>query len=131
MASDPNNSGASAQEFEVVSMEGYDEEYDDLISLETMDRSSPDLFPQRINGLTDLASLGNEAGTPPWEAPLTPEDISMLHHYSTFTLSALIIEVRKLYDKAYQLGLDEAKEMTRGKYLNILNRRRPNKPDGE
>jgi len=32
-----------------------------------------------VNGLTDLASLGNEAGIPPWEAPLTPEDINLLH----------------------------------------------------
>jgi hypothetical protein len=49
--------------------------------------------------------------------------------YGALTLSALIVEVRKLYEKAYQLGLEEAKEMTRGKYLNILNRRRPNNPN--
>lgn len=32
----------------------------------------------------------------------------------------LISEVKKLHDEAYQLGLEEAKEMTRGKYLNIF-----------
>jgi hypothetical protein len=37
------------------------------------------LFVCAVNGLTDLASLGNEAGIPPWEAPLTPEDINLLH----------------------------------------------------
>jgi protein lin-52 len=58
--------------------------------------------------------------------------ILFLHQdFSTLTLSALIVEVRKLYDKAYQLGLDETKEMTRGKYLNILNRRKHEKPDSE
>ncbi|XP_059481845.1 protein lin-52 homolog [Neocloeon triangulifer] len=123
MASGGNNATNSEPEYEEVT-ERYDDDFDDLFSLETMDRASPELWPQRINGLTDLASLGNEAGVPPWEAPLNPEDISMLHHFSTLTLSALIVEVRKLYDKAYQLGLDESKEMTRGKYLNILNRRR-------
>ena len=33
----------------------------------------------------------------------------------------LIAEIRKLYDEAYKLGSQEAKEMTRGKYLNIFS----------
>ena len=32
----------------------------------------------------------------------------------------IIEEVKKLQTVAYQLGVEEAKEMTRGKYLNIL-----------
>lgn len=36
----------------------------------------------------------------------------------------LIQEVKKLHDLAYQLGLDEANEMTRGKYLNIFKSRK-------
>jgi len=35
----------------------------------------------------------------------------------------LIAEVRRLHDRAYELGIDERKEMTRGKYLNIFKRR--------
>lgn len=35
-------------------------------------------------------------------------------------MTSLIAEVKKLHDLAYQLGLEEAKEMTRGKYLNIF-----------
>lgn len=41
----------------------------------------------------------------------------------SLTTSGLIMEVKKLHDLAYQLGLEEAKEMTRGKYLNIFSRR--------
>lgn len=38
-------------------------------------------------------------------------------------------ELRKLYDLAYRLGVQEAKEMTRGKYLNVFgtNANRRNK----
>ena len=35
----------------------------------------------------------------------------------------LIEEVKRLQNIAYQLGLEETKEMTRGKYLNILRKR--------
>lgn len=35
--------------------------------------------------------------------------------------TGLIAEIRKLYDEAYKLGIDEAKEMTRGRYLNIFS----------
>lgn len=35
--------------------------------------------------------------------------------------AGLISEIKKLYDQAYQLGVEEAREMTRGKYLNIFS----------
>lgn len=34
--------------------------------------------------------------------------------------SGIIAEIKRLYDEGYQLGLDEGKEITRGKYLNIF-----------
>jgi protein lin-52 len=46
--------------------------------------------------------------------------------YSQFTelgnlpKSGIITEIKRLYDEGYQLGLDEGKEITRGKYLNIF-----------
>ena len=39
------------------------------------------------------------------------------------TVTGLITEVKKLHDIAYQLGVEEAKEMTRGKYLNIFKQK--------
>jgi hypothetical protein len=50
--------------------------------------------------------------------------VNILTEFGSLTASSLIAEVKKLHDVAYQLGLEEAKEMTRGKYLNILTRRR-------
>lgn len=35
--------------------------------------------------------------------------------------AGLTSEIKKLYDQAYQLGVEEAREMTRGKYLNIFS----------
>lgn len=35
--------------------------------------------------------------------------------------AGVISEIKKLYDQAYQLGVEEAREMTRGKYLNIFS----------
>jgi len=50
--------------------------------------------------------------------------VNVITEFGSLTASGLIAEVKKLHDVAYQLGLEEAKEMTRGKYLNILTRRR-------
>ena len=44
--------------------------------------------------------------------------------FSKYTTAELVAEVKQLQNLAYQLGLEEAKEMTRGKYLNILSRKR-------
>lgn len=49
---------------------------------------------------------------------------NFLTELGSLTTSGLILEVKKLHDLAYQLGLEEAKEMTRGKYLNIFSSRR-------
>ncbi|KXJ69767.1 hypothetical protein RP20_CCG025904 [Aedes albopictus] len=75
------------------------EELDDdepkLMSLEKLDRGSPEIWPAK-----ELGALSS---------------------------NGIIAEVKKLYDQAYQLGVQEAKEMTRGKYLNIFtsNRKKP------
>lgn len=37
------------------------------------------------------------------------------------------MEIKKIYDEAYQLGVNEAREMTRGKYLGIFTNNKKNK----
>lgn len=34
--------------------------------------------------------------------------------------AAIVNELKRIHDQAYQLGVQEAKEMTRGKFLNIF-----------
>ncbi|XP_043284818.1 protein lin-52 homolog isoform X2 [Venturia canescens] len=92
-----------------------------LMSLEKLDRASPDLWPEQIPGVNEFVaqnSLQSEAAS--WSAALTPDDINQLHQLGNLTMTGLIAEVKKLHDIAYQVGLEEAKEMTRGKYLNIF-----------
>lgn len=81
---------------------------------------------------------------PPYSKTLTPEDTNYLHRKSSYlteiidftfyfvelaslSTAGLIAKVKDLHDIAYQLGVDEAKEMTRGKYLNLFNRPRRQK----
>jgi len=52
------------------------------------------------------------------------QDFTLIGRYSKFSTKELIAEVKQLQNLAYQLGLEEAKEMTRGKYLNILTRKK-------
>ncbi|XP_012223790.1 protein lin-52 homolog isoform X3 [Linepithema humile] len=90
-----------------------------LMSLEKLDRASPDLWPEQ--SMHEFVAQ-NSPQTEPcfWTANLSPEDISRLHQLGNLTMTGLISEVKRLHDVAYQLGLEEAKEMTRGKYLNIF-----------
>jgi hypothetical protein len=55
---------------------------------------------------------------------LTQDDLSTIHQLGNLPTQHLMDEVKRLQNIAYQLGLEETKEMTRGKYLNILRKRR-------
>ncbi|XP_011255917.1 protein lin-52 homolog isoform X1 [Camponotus floridanus] len=96
-----------------------------LMSLEKLDRASPDLWPEQtsneVPGVHEFVAQ-NSPQTEPcfWTASFSADDISQLHQLGNLTMTGLISEVKKLHDLAYQLGLEEAKEMTRGKYLNIF-----------
>lgn len=95
----------------------------DLLSLERLDRASPDLWPEQIPGVADFAAISSPeaTGTPPaWMAELKKEDLDLLQDFGILTTAQLMEKVRGLQNLAYQLGLEEAREMTRGKFLNIL-----------
>jgi len=105
-----------------------------LRALERLDRSSPDLWPEQIPGVnqflpttpgTNLSSPSQGVGGE-WLQELCKEDMELLMQLGTLTVPQILNEVRKLQNLAYQLGQEETKEMTRGKYLNILNNRRNN-----
>ncbi|XP_005176861.1 protein lin-52 homolog [Musca domestica] len=103
-----------------------EEEQDDggLLSLEKLDRASPDLWPEKIPGITDFIAMSDtpiRTPAPEWSRGLSQEDTSAMLQLSTLSPNALIMEIKKIYDEAYQLGVSEAKEMTRGKYLGIFN----------
>lgn len=90
-----------------------------LISLEKLDRASPDLWPEQ-NITKFVAQNSPQPELPGWTSNLTNEDMSQLYKLGNLSINELILEAKKLLDTAYQLGCEEAKEMTRGKYLNIF-----------
>lgn len=97
-----------------------------LLSFEKLDRASPDLWPEQIPGVSEFVSspIGAQTSPAKWEAELEKEDIDMLQEFGSLTTSQLMEKVRGLQNLAYQLGLDEAREMTRGKFLSILEKPR-------
>ncbi|XP_015762846.1 PREDICTED: protein lin-52 homolog [Acropora digitifera] len=104
-----------------------DQSLQGLISFERLDRASPDLWPEQIPGVSDFASLAVSpftltSPTPKWLADLEKDDMDMLQEFGSLTTSQLMEKVRGLQNLAFQLGLDEAREMTRGKFLNILEK---------
>ncbi|XP_011062662.1 PREDICTED: protein lin-52 homolog isoform X1 [Acromyrmex echinatior] len=91
-----------------------------LMSLEKLDRASPDLWPEQIPGVHEFVAQNSPQTEPCFWAAMSQDDISHVHQLGNLSMTGLISEVKRLHDLAYQLGLEEAKEMTRGKYLNIF-----------
>lgn len=101
---------------------------DNLFARETLDRSSPELFPETIPGLTDFIAKNapttqeiEESSSKEWSSDFDPEDIRIFQGFAALSQSALVDKVKELQNLAYQLGLEESHEMTRGKFLSILN----------
>ncbi|KAJ8950986.1 hypothetical protein NQ318_006370 [Aromia moschata] len=99
-----------------------------LLSMENLDRTSPELWPEKIPGVTDF--INSFQTTPqsvtklPYSRELTQEDQNYLHQLASLPTAGLIAKVKELHDIAYQLGVEESKEVTRGKYLNLFNKKR-------
>lgn len=72
-----------------------------------------------LSGRTEDAS-SDEDGTKEWMTELDQEDMNMLHSFGSLTTSALLDKVKELQDLAYQLGIDESRQMTRGESASRL-----------
>ncbi|EAT44049.1 AAEL004552-PA [Aedes aegypti] len=100
------------------------EELDDdepkLMSLEKLDRGSPEIWPAKGPSMNEFNTPNLNFSPPAWTKGLTQDDINSMYQLGALSSNGIIAEVKKLYDQAYQLGVQEAKEMTRGKYLNIF-----------
>lgn len=84
-----------------------------------------DMWPEQLPGVAEFAASFKSPITsspPKWMAELENDDIDMLKELGSLTTANLMEKVRGLQNLAYQLGLDESREMTRGKFLNILEK---------
>ena len=97
-----------------------------LLALEKLDRASPDLWPDQIPGVSQFIPLETPNNSPQVNVlqGLTQDDLATIHQLGNLPVFSLLEEVKRLQNIAYQLGLEERKEMTRGKYLNILRKPR-------
>lgn len=96
-----------------------------LLSEERLDgRSSPELWPEPIPGVTEFAGLfspqHSRKSIPKWN--LDEDGLVMLQELGSLTASALLEKVKDLQNLAYKLGVEEAREMTRGRMLDILRK---------
>jgi len=89
-----------------------------------VDRESPELWPEQIPGLTDYISsspikLESEAKIFNQNS-LNKDDLDLLQELGSLTSNQLMERVKDLQCLAYKLGAEEARQMTRGKLLNVL-----------
>lgn len=62
-----------------------------------------------------------EKNLPEWQKDLSEEEVSMLYGFGSLTASSLLDKVKEIQNLAYQLGLDEEREITRARFLNVLS----------
>ncbi|XP_077540109.1 uncharacterized protein LOC144152626 isoform X3 [Haemaphysalis longicornis] len=94
-----------------------------LCSEEKLDgRKSPDLWPEPIPGLSQYAGLFSpgqiKKSLPKWT--LDPESQVMLQELGSLTTAALLEKVKDLQNMSYKLAVEEAREMARGRFLDVL-----------
>lgn len=93
-----------------------------LMSLEKLDRASPDLWPEESIAKFIAQNL-SQIDVPTWSNKLTSVDTSQVYRLGNLSVTELVLEVKRLHDSAYRLGVEESKEMTRAKYLNIFQKK--------
>lgn len=55
---------------------------------------------------------------------VSTHDMEMLQEFGSLTVIQIMEKFQELKNQAYQLGLEEAREMTRGRYLDVLGKRK-------
>ncbi|CAF0746359.1 unnamed protein product [Brachionus calyciflorus] len=99
----------------------------DLFSDEKLDRSSPQMWSQsnfESNDLSNSKSSKSISGTTSrWMTDLNKEDIKLLNELATLSPDQLMDKVKDLMEIAYQLGEEESHQLTRGRLLDILDKK--------
>ncbi|XP_045476054.1 protein lin-52 homolog [Harmonia axyridis] len=97
-----------------------------LYSMEILDRASPELWPEKIPGMSEYVNGLTPVRTTklPYSKEMNQEDQNYMHQLASLPTAELITKVKQLHDIAYQLGVEEKNEVTRGKYLNLFNKKR-------
>ncbi|XP_026838584.1 protein lin-52 homolog [Drosophila erecta] len=125
-ASAASRSRISAEEEIPESKDQPDTAEDELISMETL-RPSPVQWPERFPGMDEFLTMSDTpiyTRSTDYANNLTMEDMAKINELAQLSPKQLIENIKSMHDEIYQLGLREAKEMTRGKLLGIFDRDR-------
>jgi len=92
---------------------------EELYSEENLDRSSPVLWPEVIPGVEKFTDsfTGEEQKPSDSQEKILEKRIADLKQLNE---KQLLAEIKALKERAYRIGLEEAKEVERGKMLNIF-----------
>ncbi|VDN98871.1 unnamed protein product [Rodentolepis nana] len=92
---------------------------------EDLGRASPELWPdQSVSEFISTRQPDLNIHTPSkYRTDLDKEDLELIHDFGSLSTQQLMDKIKHLQNLAYQVGLEESKEMARGKFLNILGRR--------
>eukprot|EP00108_Taenia_solium_P002339 TsM_000345400 transcript=TsM_000345400 gene=TsM_000345400 len=97
----------------------------ELTSNENLDRASPELWPdQSVSEFISTRQPDLNIQTPSkYRTDLDKEDLELIHDFGSLSTQQLMDKIKHLQNLAYQVGLEESKEMARGKFLNVLGKR--------
>ena len=95
---------------------------------ETLDRSSPTIWPQSVPGLLDFMKKSEpewKLGESEWDLSklemLEADDYELIYCFRDSKPNQLMEQIQEINDYAYQLNIEESKEVNRGIILQIFD----------
>lgn len=101
-------------------MEEEESEADVLLSSERLSNDSPVMWPDQQHFFGDFNPLHLSPAPPEWLLDVTKDDMAAINELASLTPAQLMEKIRALQNMAYQLGVEEARQMSRGRYLNVF-----------
>ncbi|CAG9533048.1 unnamed protein product [Cercopithifilaria johnstoni] len=90
-------------------------------------RKSPELFPENVPGAWDmnrtLTAAAGDFRSSRFRTELDTQDVRLVNELGQFSADQLMEYVRNLQNSAYTLGIEEAKQFSKGKFLRIFEKR--------
>ncbi|XP_044576009.1 protein lin-52 homolog [Cotesia glomerata] len=113
---------SSSEESDSISTESFQ----DLKCSEELDRSSPTLWPKHlVEKFVHKNNVKVDDDGDSWKELLfniQGKDLLEINDLSKLTMLDLIARAKKIQDWAYELELEETKEINRAKYLGIFEK---------
>lgn len=78
-------------------------------------------FREFVSNTPQLLQSNKEV--PEWLTGLDQEDVDLLWNLGKLNHNQILDKIKELYNLAYELEIEEEKEMTRGKFLEVLERK--------